>query len=234
MRVVKALGAKALHRLGLVRGPINRNDRVGALHRAWGHVFNSHIPGDYVEFGVYQGASLVESFRQYRAFRRWLDAETVSPEPWRREVARNFLGPEARFIGFDTFAGMPDNDEGQATFAPGTFRADKNSVMRACARAGLRIPQLALNKGLFSEFPPLTEPAAIVNIDCDLYQSTVEALRIVRPALQQGTVVLMDDWNSFAADPDKGGRRAVRESGLVMSPWFAYHYAGMAFLCHLA
>jgi hypothetical protein len=36
-------------------GELNKNDRAGALHRAWGHIFTNHIQGDYVEFGVYQG-----------------------------------------------------------------------------------------------------------------------------------------------------------------------------------
>ena len=36
-----------------VTADMNRNDRVGALHRAWGHVFTSQLLGAY-EFGVYK------------------------------------------------------------------------------------------------------------------------------------------------------------------------------------
>lgn len=53
-------------------GDLNKNDRAGALHRAWGHIFTNHIYGDYVEFGVYQGSSFVESYNQYKTFERWL------------------------------------------------------------------------------------------------------------------------------------------------------------------
>ncbi len=39
----------------------NRNDRIGALYKAWGHVINSNMGGAYYEFGIYKGSS----FREY-------------------------------------------------------------------------------------------------------------------------------------------------------------------------
>lgn len=37
------------------------NDVHGAMHRAWAYVHASHVSGDYYEFGVYQGSSLVSA-----------------------------------------------------------------------------------------------------------------------------------------------------------------------------
>ena len=42
-------------------GASNRNDRIGALYRAWGHVFSSQISGNYIEYGVYKGTTFIES-----------------------------------------------------------------------------------------------------------------------------------------------------------------------------
>lgn len=69
-------------------GDLNKNDRAGALHKAWGHIFTNHICGDYVEFGVYHGGSFVESYKQYKTFDRWLQGQLVSPEAWRRTAAQ--------------------------------------------------------------------------------------------------------------------------------------------------
>ena len=41
--------------------------------------------------------------------------------------------------------------------------------------------------------------------------SACDALEIVKPKLQQGTILMMDDWNCFRADNNQGERRALRE-----------------------
>ena len=80
--------------------------------------------------------------------------------------------------------------------------------------------------------------AAIVNIDSDLYQSACSALAIAGPKLQQGTVLLMDDWNGFRAAADQGERRALREflerhPQITVEPWFSYTHMGQAFMVHV-
>ena len=132
-------------------GDLSRNDRVGALHRAWGHVFTNHIYGDYVEFGVYQGTSFVESYKQYKVFERWLQGQLVSPEQWRRTVAQRYSSQKAHFHGLDTFAGMPENAEGNATFVAGTYAASLSTVRAKCLEAGMPAEAFSLYEGLFSE-----------------------------------------------------------------------------------
>jgi O-methyltransferase len=109
--------------------------------------------------------------------------------------------------------------EGPATrYCPGMF----------AETAGARAAELAA-----------LEPAAIVNVDCDLYGSARDALALIGPKLRQGTVLLMDDWNAFAASPRAGERRALAEflasrPDLSVEPWFAYEFVGQAFLVHAA
>lgn len=229
---------KLLERGGFVRGALNRNDRAGALHRAWGHVFTSHIDGDYVEFGVYKGDSFIESFRQHARFARWLQGQMNSTEEWRRSVAGNFIGSSAHFHGLDTFSGMPANSERNPTFAQGTFLASRNEVEARCRSAGMT--NFSLYEGKFSATAPalaerLSPKVAVVNIDCDLHSSAVDALAAIRDRLQVGSVILFDDWNAHCADNNRGERRAFREfrsaTSLEFEPWFAYQYSGQAFLC---
>ena len=44
-----------LDAMNIVRHPINRNDRMGALHKAWGFIFSNFIIGDYIEFLCVEG-----------------------------------------------------------------------------------------------------------------------------------------------------------------------------------
>jgi len=224
-----------------VRGKINRNHRTGALHRAWGHVYSSYISGDYFEFGVYQGASLVESYKNYLDFCTWIQAEMKSPEPWRVEAAKSFMDFAPKFYALDTFEGMPDNDEGDPSFRKGCFRGTLEEVAARCERVALRPPQLQVFKGLFKETARDLLVAvggrkgAIINIDCDIYESTRDVLEIIPPLIRIGTVLLVDDYNAFAADNNKGQRRAFREfckrTERQFEPWFAYGYTGQSFLC---
>lgn len=221
-------------------GDINRNDRAGALHRAWGYIFTNHICGDYVEFGVYHGDSFIESYRQYKIFDRWLEGQLTSSEPWRREVAKQYRIHRARFHGLDTFEGMPENKEGNVTFAKGTYMADYEKVRKKCLDNNIPEQAFELYKGLFAETgldlaKKLSPKIAIANIDCDIYGSAVDALDAVRDRLQVGSILMFDDYNAYSADNKQGERRAFKEFCATVSfkfePWFPYQYAGQAFLC---
>lgn len=228
-----------------VASDLNRNDRAGALHRAWGHVYTNHIRGAYYEFGVYHGEGFRASFRARSLFDAWLRGQIESPELWRREVAAVYAECAHPFYAFDTFAGMPANDEGNRIFAEGTFGSSLAEVRRLNEEAGLREGAgVSYFAGTFAETAgrepaamAALEPAAIANVDCDLYGSARDALQILSPKLQQGTVVLMDDWNAFSASRQAGERKALAEflaenPGLSFEPWFPYEFVGQAFLVH--
>ena len=65
-----------------------------------------------------------------------------------------------------------------------------------------------------------------------------DALEIVKPKLQQGTILMMDDWNCFRADNNQGERRVLREffeknSNIETESYFPYSFAGQAFIVHI-
>ena len=217
---------------------VNLDDRKGAIHKAWGHIFSNHIEGDYVEFGVYKGDSLIIAYNEYQVFKNWMQGELLSPEDWRRVVARNFINKNANFHGLDTFEGMPANNEKNITFSKGNFFATINEVTLKLKKAGVK--DFFLYKGLFSESTlelnnNISKYVAIVNIDGDLYESALDSLNIIEPKLQIGTVLLFDDYNAFNSDNTKGERRAsiefFKKSNFIFEKWFNYHYSGQSFLC---
>ena len=82
------------------------------------------------------------------------------------------------------------------------------------------------------------EEARVVNIDCDLYNSARQALEFVQPFLQDGTVLLFDDWLCYRADPEKGEQRAAREwigesKSIELIPYRDYANVGQAFIVNL-
>ena len=212
-------------------------DRQGAFHMAWGHIYNNHMRGDYVEFGVYRGDSLLLSYLELQKFARWNASQLNSDENWRRQIASEYLDYLPNFIGFDTFEGMPENSENAREYASGNF---ETSLERVKHNLQGYIPpqQLRLIAGDFNSFegkgPPLIAPIAIVNIDADLFESAKSALNIIEDRLQIGSVILFDEFHAFNADPNKGERRALNEwiagNSIQVERWFDYHYGGRAFL----
>ena len=72
-------------------------------------------------------------------------------------------------------------------------------------------------------------------IDCDLYSSTVEVLDFLRGLIGDKTVLIMDDWNCFDADDNRGQRRALREflatePHLSLEPLLSYGEYSQAFV----
>jgi len=241
MNFIKNKIKKIINRREFVRGNINRNDVYGVLNKAWGHIYSNLMTGDYFEFGVYSGHSLVSSFQNYMSFLQWNQKQLNSNEQWRIEVAKSTIDYMPTFHALDTFEGMPENDENNIDFAKGNFSASIEDVYNSCKEVGLCEPQLRLYKGLFSDTKQDLvrdvgdRKAAIINIDCDLYFSAKEALEICEPFLQIGTIILFDDYNAFKADDNKGERRAFKEfnqkTNYRFDSWINYFYLGQSFIC---
>ena len=221
-----------------VRGDLNLNNRTGMLHKCWGHIFSNHLFGDYIEFGVYKGDTLIQSVYQYQQFKTWLENQKKDEEEWRTKVALGSpLNKKIFFHGLDSFKGMPENNEKFFVFNKGNFEASFEEVEKRVAKLNEKI---FLYKGLFAETANQLKEnlsgrkISIANIDCDIYSSTVESLNIVNNYLQIGSIILLDDYNSFNADNNKGQRRAIAEFKIKgnwrLEPFFSYMFSGQSFL----
>jgi hypothetical protein len=77
--------------------------------------------------------------------------------------------------------------------------------------------------------------AAIVNIDCDLYGSTVSALSFVERYLDDGTIVCFDDFYHYKGNPEQGEQRALTgflqaHPQLTFIPWMDFAPVGRSFI----
>ncbi len=148
------------------------------------------------------------------------------------------------YVGFDSFEGLPEIEkiDQQLIWEKGKLAFAEERFISTCVNHGMPRERLQTVRGFYdrsltnelaSRFAP--KKAAVIYIDCDLYVSTVSVLNWIPQFLQPGTVIMFDDWNCFAADPDKGERRAWREflqanARLRFEP-FISTAEGQAFIC---
>ncbi len=157
---------------------------------------NRPISGYYMEFGSHEGNTMRIAWDCLHRLFDWT------------------------FIAFDSFEGLPrmqDFDRSDI-FRPGNLATGEEDFIRIVTAHGVRRERLRTVKGFYSESltPQLRDSlqpgkAAVVYVDCDLYESTVSVLDFIHPFLQLGTIVVFDDWNCYHARPDAGERRAWRE-----------------------
>jgi hypothetical protein len=152
-----------------------------------------------------------------------------------------------RFFGFDSFQGLPDvegEDKKAGIFISGDYAWTRSAVERDLASHGFDWSRGTLIGGYFDQSLTRSEkldqqmgPAAVVMVDCDLYQSTVPVLAFVADLLQDGTIMLFDDWSCFGGGDDRGEPRAFAEF-LRDHPqwrpewWMDFGTYGKAFIMH--
>jgi hypothetical protein len=61
--------------------------------------------------------------------------------------------------------------------------------------------------------------AALIMIDCNLYESTALILDFITDLVGQGTIIIFHNWFRFKGDPRRGEQRACAE-WLARNPQF--------------
>ena len=186
------------------------------------------VPGDIVEFGVFTGMSLA------------LLAKAHS-------FGRN--GIARRLAGFDSFEGLPDSNDAHARWRPGD--CGTNHSWHPVLRVGdpvtpevtrrlfelCLLDEPTLHVGPFERTLPAALPSvhpevALVHFDCDLYESTRDALEAIAPSLQDGSILMFDDWFHYRGHPRKGEARAFAEFLDKHPEWGSVQYQPYATFCN--
>jgi O-methyltransferase len=217
----------------LLRGVYNRirrieyrsfNRRYFAVEQVAEYLIGAQIPGDYCEFGVWQGATFSHACRA---------------------MAPHFK--DMRFLAFDSFQGLPrpggiDAAGGYTShFYEGQFAATREQFLGNVGREGADLRRVVAVEGWFNEtLAPARAAAhgvdriAVAWIDCDLYESTVPVLDYLASRVSVGTVLAFDDWHCYRNHPDFGQQRAMREwlarnPQIALNELFSFGWNGMVF-----
>ena len=186
----------------------------GCIHTAASFVTWNQVEGDYLEFGVYRGESFAAAYRALLAGRQLLRADASgSPETlrWTQTVPR--------FFAFDSFAGLPGGGgERQHDYHEGSYACSEAEFRSNLAREGMDLERVVTVPGFYDRTLNAAtkqkhglQKAALVMIDCDLYESTVPVLDFLTDLVGQGTVLIFHDWFRFQGSPQHGEQRACRE-----------------------
>ncbi len=181
-------------------------------------LLNGHA---YYEFGLFKGFSF------------W----------FAEQIAREYTESNFRFLGFDSFEGLPNPQlevEARA-FREGDFKGTYEVVTNNLRRWKADCSKIQLYKGFYSDhfFDQLREkekfpPVSICLIDVDLYDSCVPVLNFIKEYLVEGSILLFDDYNQLASDKNSGERRAFvefesRNPKFKKEYLFDYGWEGVAF-----
>lgn len=204
----------AARRFVMLPGEGSYTGEHGCLYTAASFVAWNQIEGDYLEFGVYQGNSFATAYRAVHDQRR-LHSSFVEKSP---EYKRETQAPP-RFFAFDSFAGLPKGlGARHADYAPGAYACSQDEFTRNITALGVDLKDVVIVPGFYDKtLNSQTKEqhglrrAAMVMIDCDLYESTVPVLEFLTDLVDQGTILIFHDWFRFRGSPKCGEQRACRE-----------------------
>jgi O-methyltransferase len=211
---------------GESRGEILRQ----LINSIW-YIYGADVPGDVIEFGTMSG------FTAKHIAAAMSHLEKSFP------ISR-------RLVLADSFEGLPvstaEADKASPHVAKGIWTAGSCKVLsrvqlEELCRREFDPARIDILEGWFSKTVPTLSADrrfAMLHVDCDLYQSTVDALTplFANGMVSEGAIFLFDDWNCNRASPSYGERRAWAELTLrfeiVSSPCCDYSWHGHKLIVH--
>jgi O-methyltransferase len=211
--------------------PANSDNTI--ISKAANIIAPEKVEGDYLEFGVFAGASFIRSYHMIKdVFKAHQKLHAGRTEDDAAEIKR--IWDNMRFFAFDSFQGLPEPngvDKETNSFATGKYTCTENSFHENLVKAGVPLCKVVIIAGWFEE--TCTEEtikkfamkkASIIHVDCDLYASARTALEFVKPLLTDGTIIIFDDWYCFRGNPNLGEQRAFNEWKATMTDWIFTEY----------
>ncbi len=208
---------------------------IKTLSKAVLYTFQMDVQGDIAEFGTMTGRTAISLATAVNTINRSQGVNSKNNK---------------KIHFFDSFEGLP----------PSNLAIDKNSIHVKNGKwvegkcKGLNATQFTkliskylerrnfiVYKGWFnktlSNLPSSTK-LSLIHIDSDLYESAIDVLEYLfkNRHISNGSVILFDDWNCNAADPNFGERRAFKEVcdkfSISFSDEGSYGIAGHKFIIH--
>ncbi|OGF14642.1 hypothetical protein A3I35_02060 [Candidatus Falkowbacteria bacterium RIFCSPLOWO2_02_FULL_45_15] len=210
---------------------INAHPDEIMLKNALEFAAHANLAGDYLEFGVWKGRSFA------RAFNIW---------KWISKNSNRLKG--MKFYAFDSFAGLPEitsaEDKATGEFTKGQYSCSEDEFKKIIAGRGVDLNKVITTKGWYDKILNNEtkqslgiKSAAIIFIDSDLYDSAVSVLNFITDYVEDGTILIFDDWFCFKGDPAKGEQKAfaewlARNPQLRETEYQKFNWKGNSFIMH--
>ena len=160
--------------------------RLNNLHKSAEDVIRRNIPGDFIETGVWRGGATI----------------------FMRGVLKVYGITDRNVWVADSFEGLPKPDaekypadKGDKHWTHPELAIGVEQVRENFARYGLLDEQVKFLVGWFRDTLPGApiEKLALIRLDGDLYESTMDGLRNLYPKLSPGGIIIIDDYGCVKA-----------------------------------
>lgn len=187
------------------------------FQKAMNFISTNRIKGDYLEFGVYGGNTFTSAYYFAKLYKL-----------------------KMRFYAFDSFNGLPEVDDKH--FNTGMCCMSEKKFKKVIRKRGVNLNDVSIIPGWYDEVlnkqtksKLKIKKASFIYIDCDLYESTKPVLEFITDYIQNGTILVFDDWNLYNADPNQGERRAFKEwlgkhKNITAEKYLSIGYMGQSFI----
>ena len=163
--------------------------RMNNIRHCVEHVLSHGVPGDLIETGVWRGGATI----------------------FMRGILKAYGVTDRRVWVADSFAGLPKADftnypreEPYEFHKMSQLAVSLEEVQRNFERYGLLDDQVRFLKGWFKDTLPAApiDQLAVMRLDGDLYESTMDGLVHLYPKLSPGGFVIVDDYNGVSSCND--------------------------------
>ena len=182
-----------------IRNLLILSDSEKALVESCNFVASNEVRGDYYEFGIGDGSSFLLVYHKITQLKKKF----------------KFL-EKIVFRAYDSFEGLPKlhGHDKESKWKAGQYAYTKQQIKDRLKSNGVNLSRVVLVKGWYSttlKNQGILPKASIIFIDCDLYESAKDVFKFITPLLQDGTVLVIDDWSHFMMRPDRGVQLAMNE-----------------------
>jgi len=162
----------------------------------------NNVKGDFIEAGVWRGGAVI----------------------FMKAILKAYGAKDRRVFVADSFEGLPKPDEEKYPLDKGDIHHTVNflavseeSVKENFKKYGLLDDNVVFLKGWFKDTLPDApiEKLAVLRIDGDMYESTLDAISSLYPKLSEGGFCIIDDYVHF---PCKDAVDRYRKQHHITSP----------------
>lgn len=189
-------------------------DAFKALH------FNG-IAGDYVEFGSHNALTFRIAYDEIKN-----------------------RGLPTCMWAFDSFEGLPPPSgihDAHPRWTAGAMKTTETTFHEICAGHGIPRVRYEVVAGFYGQvLPSFSDDKPPVDIclayiDCDMYSSTADVLRFLKPRFKHGMIIAFDDYYCWSSTQISGERRAAiefaaQENSWHLAPYLQYGWMGQSFV----
>jgi len=145
------------------------------FNKIWNNIKLDSIEGDYIEFGMLNGKTLLHSYKVSKKLN---------------------LHKNINFWGLDSFEGFPV--ENHNFYKSENFKSSYKKALKTFNK----YTKVNIVKGFFSESLQISlldnvSKLSFVYVDCDIYESSLDIFPYIKKRIQPGSFIMIDDYSSI-------------------------------------